>query len=456
MTGNIVPTVTTPPGYQASQEPSAQQSAQAAIGASNYPNTGHPAQTAPAAQQAPTANPALGLFWDSPPPSAVEKVAAVFTDAFIKKIAHEADRVTAFTLPPAISEEEWSHARLTPNCVVDKFLYEDVGIFVAPGGTGKTTLMLYEAIHIVLGLELFGHPVENAGPVVIFTAEDSRDMLVARLRTIASQMQLSQTEIEAIRQSVVIADVSGHGFKLTAVERDVVVPGKNVERFIRAASELHPAVVFIDPAVSFGVGESRVNDAEQGLIEAGRRIRNALKCAVMFIHHTGKQSARDKATDQYAGRGGSAFADGSRMVHVLKAMDAQEWLSITGDALAEGESALTLARPKISHAPPQPPIYIKRVGHLFTRFEPSGKSSSAIAAVADRVWQIIKDEVDAGRRPTGRSLEALDHGIAQKSLRNAIAWLKAEGRVEEVRPMTTGQRGGAHAYLRAIVAVTPA
>src|SRR5262249_47471147 len=160
----------------------------------------------------------------------------------------------------------------------------------------------FEAIHIVLGLELFGYEVVNGGLVIILTAEDTREMLIARLRGIASQMGLSEDEMRRIRANIIITDVSGKGFKLTDVVRDVLNPSSHVDRFILAAQVVMPAIVFIDPAVSFGVGESRVNDAEQGLIEAARKIRNELGCAVIYIHHTGKQSARGGAVDQYAGR----------------------------------------------------------------------------------------------------------------------------------------------------------
>jgi RecA-family ATPase len=52
----------------------------------------------------------------------------------------------------------------------------------------------------------------------------------------------------------------------------------------------------------------------QEVTEKQGKVKN---CCVRYIHHSGKQNGRDKATDQYAGRGGSAFADGCRMVHVL-------------------------------------------------------------------------------------------------------------------------------------------
>ena len=77
--------------------------------------------------------------------------------------------------------------------------------------------------------------------------------------------------------------------------------------------------------MSFGVGEARINDAEQGLIESMRIFRHYLGCCVQGVHHTGKANARDKALDQYAGRGGSALSDGARMIAVMQPLDPVEW-----------------------------------------------------------------------------------------------------------------------------------
>lgn len=96
----------------------------------------------------------------------------------------------------------------------------------------------------------------------------------------------------------------------------------------------------------------RAREGEQGLIEAARRVRRAIECCVLYVHHSGKQNARDRATDQYAGRGGSAFADSSRMVLVLQNVSPDKWYLETGQNLEEGETGLVLSRPKMSYCPP--------------------------------------------------------------------------------------------------------
>ncbi len=117
----------------------------------------------------------------------------------------------------AISIAEWETARLTPKCIVENFLYADVALLSAPGGTGKTTLALYEAIHIILGRRLYGLTVKNPGWCLFITAEDPRGILVARLREVAKGMGLSNEEIAQVRNGVLFWDVSGEYMSLTNI-----------------------------------------------------------------------------------------------------------------------------------------------------------------------------------------------------------------------------------------------
>ncbi|MEA3641516.1 MAG: DnaB-like helicase N-terminal domain-containing protein, partial [Lamprobacter sp.] len=82
------------------------------------------------------------------------------------------------------SDVEIARATLAPRCIVDRYLYADVAQVVAPGGTGKTTMLLYEAAMIALGTPLWGLRIEQPGWTLFVTAEDRRERLLARLREI--------------------------------------------------------------------------------------------------------------------------------------------------------------------------------------------------------------------------------------------------------------------------------
>jgi RecA-family ATPase len=400
---------------------------------------------------------AVGLFWDGPPEDAdaprvadVQQAVVTIAQSFLDEMAQRAERLDPVKLGEPVSDEEWWTARSSQPPIVDQWYYEDVGCFIAPGGTGKTTLLLFQVIHIVLGRELFGYEISAPGPVVFMTAEDSRETLIARLRQMCIQLQLSEAEIRTIREDVIVTDVSGKGIKLTTVEKDVVMPSKQLDKLAVEVGFRSPSLLIIDPTVSFGVGESRVNDAEQGMIDAARRIRNGARCGVILVHHTGKENARNRTRDQYSGRGGSALADGSRMVHVLQRLTPEEWTEATGDVLEGEDSGFVLARPKMTWCAPQPDIYLKRHRYCFYRLEglEATHGASAVTRInADKLHQFLKDEYAKGTRHTGRTLEAAKL-LPQRATREALHRLVADGRV--ANEDAGGGRGGARTYLRPI------
>lgn len=69
-------------------------------------------------------------------------------------------------------------AQLTPRCVVESYLYADVAVFPGPGGTGKTTLFLFEDVHIVLGWPLYSMAAGMLrGPLPITSRQTTWSMI---------------------------------------------------------------------------------------------------------------------------------------------------------------------------------------------------------------------------------------------------------------------------------------
>ena len=340
-----------------------------------------------------------------------------------------------------ISTVEWEYSRLHPDSIIDNYLYADVGILIAPGGVGKTTLVIYEAICISLGIPLYGRTIGKPGKVLLLSAEDSREQTIARLAKIAESMKLFPEQIEYISNNILIDYVGEEDFRLCKVVGDVVTNSPHVDRLIDAIRPLNPSLLVIDPAVSFGVGESRVNDAEQGLIQAARRIRDTVGCCVRLVHHTGKQNARGKTTDQYSGRGGSAMADGARMVAVLQRMNADEWFKDTGELLPDNATGLLLALPKMSYAPAQPNIFIERIGFKYRHVAPTILTAEDKRAVIDtQVIEFLHSEEVQGRYHSKSSLEQCETlGITRNEKRAVIARLEVSGRIVIAKKPGAGQ-----------------
>lgn len=332
-----------------------------------------------------------------------------------------------------IAPSELDAARLTPRIIVPDLLYADVRTLNAAGGTGKTTVALYEAAIMALGRNLWGRDTRDTRRTVIVTKEDSREILTARLREIMREMNLSAGDVAHVLSMVRIIDVSAERFRLSAVVDDVVEPHMaNIDWLTRNLEPLSPDRLIFDPLVSFGVGEARVNDAEQGLIEAFRIFRNRLDCCAEGIHHIGKANSREKTLDQYSGRGGSALADGSRMVAVMQPLDADEWQRSTGLSLMAGESAIVMALPKLSYSKPQEAVFILRDGYHFEAARVVRQTPEQLAsATAEQVFSFIKFEYSQDRRYCKQDLENSKDkmNLSRQEIRGAITDLKVSGRI---------------------------
>jgi hypothetical protein len=348
--------------------------------------------------------------------------------------------------PPAASliptEAELAAARLSPRCIVRHHTYADVAGLVAPGGVGKTTLLIHEAVHIALGRAVWGLPVEAPGWTLFVTAEDRREQFMARLREILACLPLGPADRARALRGVRVWDVTGEAIKLIKAQDGNVVLTDLADAIVDSYQADPPAVVIFDPLVSFGASEGMVNDNEQGIILAARRIVKGLDCCVRVVHHTGKGPALTGALDQYAGRGGSALADGTRMLSVL-----QTWTTDApgnrhpppGCQPGPGVSITLLARAKLSYAPPDLPLlWVRRDRFAYEAFteEPKPAPEARRAVEVEQVERFILAELVLERRYTPTTLETKAEalGLTRQAIRNALAELRIAGRVGD-RPL---------------------
>lgn len=299
------------------------------------------------------------------------------------------------------SEEEAKGAELQPRVLVEDYLFADLRNLIAAGGVGKTSMLLHEAVCGALGRPIWGNAVPKPFTTVFVTKEDSREILLARLREIMDAMGLSVTERHAVYKHVFAVDLCGVPYKLAHVVGGHVEPHtENLDALVEHCKPVAPDRMIFDPLVSFTAGESRVNEAEQGVVEAARYLMRKLPgIAVDIVHHTGKMNARMGAMDQYAGRNGSALPDGSRMVAVLVTCSADSFSEGTGYLPDEraGEKGLKLGFPKMSYAAQPADKYILRRGFHFQFVESVSEEQRA---------QIQKARKEAGKLETMEAIKA--------------------------------------------------
>lgn len=262
--------------------------------------------------------------------------------------------------------------------IVDGLLPVDAVGFVGAGGTGKSSVLLWMLTNIVLGQPLLRADVRRSGAALYVSAEDDEPMVRLRLRKIADAASLSQREKERLAGGFFVEDVSGLPVRLVEDYMGAVHTTNAVDGLIERYRDSCIAVVVLDPLSLLGPGERSGNDGMAEMMRASRRISRALNCAVIVVHHESKVGARDKHADQYAGRGGAAFADNSRGNMQLVAVTGMEIEHrgrryrvpepITQDDI-DDENVLALLLHKLTAAKRDPrPIIIRRVGWRFEAF----------------------------------------------------------------------------------------
>lgn len=288
---------------------------------------------------------------------------------------------------------------------------EDITITTADGGTGKTTLKLFEAVCLALGDRFLGFNCVQKGRTLFITGEDTDKKLAAMLGAIIRQMGLfdgteaNNQKIQTIIDSIIIKKDSD----LTIVSKDrqgFLHPNSDALRKVLEAVQDHqPKMIVFDPISSFWGSEAALNDMSKAVIKFMSTVVDHSGASVEMINHMGKSSSNVKDMTQFAGRGGSGLPSNSRISRTLRQVFDDEFTQMTGESLANNQTAMLCNVNKFSDGSPlfNVPFLIVREGYLFSRkpLTPA-KQKEAQNALSDleRVMDFIKRERANGKYPT--------------------------------------------------------
>jgi RecA-family ATPase len=286
---------------------------------------------------------------------------------------------------------------------------EDIHLTTADGGTGKTTLKLYEAICLALGERFLGFLPEQRGKTLFITGEDSDKKLAAILGQICEQMGLykgteeSNKKLNTVLKSIVIKKDDNLALMIKNSQGMLEINESAYDNIINAVHEIGPKMIVFDPIAAFWGPEAMVNDMTKVVAKFMGRLVNDSNTCVEMINHMGKSSSNSKDMTQFAGRGGTALPSHSRVSRVLRAVDDNEYKELTGLDLKKEESAILCNVNKFSDGSPllNEPFLIIRNGYIFT------KTAINKALVdndnpdndAEKIFNYVKGERNKGEYP---------------------------------------------------------
>jgi AAA domain-containing protein len=191
---------------------------------------------------------------------------------------------------------------------------------VAPGGTGKSSLVMVEAIAMATGRDLLGEDAKEPLRVWYHNGEDNMLELQRRVAAICQHYNIPMEELESS-----FFMTSGNEVPLRVAETWSQVRLQTDHRLVKCITEAIgdnkiDAGMF-DPLVTLhGVGENNAGQMDQ-VIRIFTRMADSQNCAIDLSHHTRKLapgSADDYGIDDM--RGAGAVKDAMRAVRMLNVM----------------------------------------------------------------------------------------------------------------------------------------
>lgn len=203
--------------------------------------------------------------------------------------------------------------------VLPGLLAGTVGAIVAPGGLGKTMLLLQTSVGLASGTPVCDGLFQSAAPplpqkVVVVCAEESRDVLAHRLHAIA--LTLAKLPAAARRDCLAALDQNLH---LVGLDGDPEVALVSAELEATQAVEHLLTVcegarlVVLDPLRQFHLGDENSSLVMNRVVQVLRHVAGRTGAAVIVAHHANRASSVEGLGDSAgAARGSTALTDGVR------------------------------------------------------------------------------------------------------------------------------------------------
>jgi hypothetical protein len=225
-------------------------------------------------------------------------------------------RPFVFSDPAALPRRQWVYE--------PHYIRGFTSLTVAPGGLGKSTLALTEAIAIATGRPLLGISPSERTKVWYWNGEDPQEEIDRRVHAILQHHRIPKEDVEGWLflgsgrdHELVIAIQDRHGTTVAEPE---------IEAIVRFARVNQIGVIIIDPFVSTHRVAENDNSALDRVVKSWARVADEAHCAIGIVHHTRKPNGQAITVDD--ARGASSLLAAARHARTLEAMtlaDADRW-----------------------------------------------------------------------------------------------------------------------------------
>ena len=279
-----------------------------------------------------------------------------------------------------------------------------MGVIGGAPKCSKTWLGLDLALSVATGTAcLSKYAVPQAGPVLVYLAEDALSVVRERVEGMARHRGLDLQGVEI------------HVITAPALRLD---RGPHRQRLVETAKRIRPRLLLLDPLVRLhGIDENHAGEVA-GLLAYFRTLQRQLDLSVVLVHHTRKNAPAGVAAGQGLRGSSDLHAFGDSNLYLRRA---SQRLLLSSEHRA---------------APAPPPVYLELVTtnaqatHLEVVAELDGEKRRSLQ---EQVLALLAQDVTSTR---AKLREAL--GVKNERLGEALQLLERAGRIS--RTSTGWQR----------------
>lgn len=214
--------------------------------------------------------------------------------------------------PTAIPRRQWIYGR--------HYIRKFVSATFSPGGVGKSSLVITEAMAMASNRKLLGCYPGQRYRVAYWNGEDPLEETQRRVFGAALHYGLTPQDLEGF-----LFLGSGREAELIIAEQrssGTTILSPNVEMIVDTIRRLELDVIIVDPFVSSHRVTENDNNAIDMVAKTWGRIADQTNTAVELVHHTRKANGAETTVED--GRGASALLYAARSARALNAMTKEE------------------------------------------------------------------------------------------------------------------------------------
>lgn len=202
----------------------------------------------------------------------------------------------------------------------NRYIQGFISLIISPGGVGKSTLTMLDAVSVATGKPLSGFNITSPGAVWLYNTEDPFEELERRIAALSIFHRISLSDMRGVH----ITSGRDQPFILAKADKSGITI--NREAIIETAeyiSSNNIKLLIVDPFVRTHEANENDNMQMDKIMWCFQQIIAKTNCAIGLVHHMSKAGSMNDP-DMHAARGASALVNAARIAHTMSVMTEEE------------------------------------------------------------------------------------------------------------------------------------